>query len=195
MTSVITNSYVICLINNKIYIFNEEGYFLKKSDFKITNYNVEYYTLVYAGEDSSNYIYFVIGFIYNKKLYLNSYKYQTVEKSIIIQTQLAGANDYSSIMYNGLSCHLMYYCTSYSSWSGYLCNNYQRVITCLYYIYNNGIAFNYFNITTTSLKKSTLLTSTYKSFQDKYVKYIKATLLPDKERLLIGWLTTSGVPY
>ena len=35
VTSVITSSYVICLINNKIYIFNEEGYFLKKSDFKI----------------------------------------------------------------------------------------------------------------------------------------------------------------
>ena len=33
VTSVITSSYVICLINNKIYIFNEEGYFLKKSDF------------------------------------------------------------------------------------------------------------------------------------------------------------------
>ena len=198
VTSVITSSYVICLINNKIYIFNEEGYFLKKSDFKITSYNVEYYTLVYAGEDSSNYIYFIIGFIYNKKLYLNSYKYQTVEKSIIIQTQLAGANDYSSsyIVYNGLSCHLMYYCTSYSSsWSPTSCNNYKSVITCLYYINNNGIAFNYFDITTTSLKKSTLLTSTYKSSQNQYVKYIKATLLPDKERLLIGWLTTSGVPY
>ena len=196
VTSVITSSYVICLINNKIYIFNEEGYFLKKSDFKITSYNVEYYTLVYAGEDSSNYIYFIIGFIYNKNLYLNSYKYQTVEKSIIIQTQLAGANDYDSsyIIYNGLSCHLMYYCTSYSSsWWSTSCNEYKSVITCLYYINNNGIAFNYFDITTTSLKKSTLLTSTYKSSQN--IKYIKATLLPDKERLLIGWLNTSGVPY
>ena len=67
--AVITEFYIICLINDIIYIFDEEGYLLKKSDDKITLLNVEYYTLVYGGNDSSNNIYFVIGFINNKKVY------------------------------------------------------------------------------------------------------------------------------
>ena len=98
--------------------------FIKKNSDKITLFNVEYYTLVYVGKDPSNNLYFVIGFIYNKKVYLYSYIYQTVENLIQTQTQLEGANDYDSsyIIYNGLSCHLMNYNTSSS--------NYENVITC-----------------------------------------------------------------
>ena len=54
VTSVITSDYVLCLINDKIYIFNEEGYFLKKSDFSITSYNIEFYSLAFVGYDSDD---------------------------------------------------------------------------------------------------------------------------------------------
>ena len=113
VTSVIADNYIICLINDKIYIFNEEGYFLKKSDFIITNLNVDYYSLVYTGAYSSYNFYFVIGFIYDRKLYLYSYKYNTLEKKIEPHKSLENANCNSYIIKNtGLSCQYMKY--SYS---------------------------------------------------------------------------------
>ena len=75
VTSIYEDNYIICLINDKIYIFDEEGNFLQKSNDIITNFNVEYYTLVYVGKDPSNNLYFVIGFIYNKKVYLIIYNF------------------------------------------------------------------------------------------------------------------------
>ena len=195
VASVIAGNYVICLINDRIYIFNEEGYLLKKNDGKITSFTVEYYTLVYAGKDSSGNLYFVIGFIYNKKVYLYSYKYQTVENSIQIQTQLNGANHYSSeyIVYNGLTCHLMYYCTNSN---GYSCTKYAKVITCLYPLYDIGIAINYYDITASSLQKSTSFNPTYLrlNVEDQAV-YIKGALLSDEERILLGWISPDRVPH
>ena len=187
VTSVIADNYIICLINDMIYIFDEEGYLLKKSNDKITNLDVEYYTLVYVGKDSSNNLYFVVGFINNREVYLYSYIYQPAENSIQTQTQLEGANHYSSdyIIYNGLSCNLMHYYTSDS--------NYQKVITCLYYLNENGIAINYYEITTSTLQRATILNPTYFNSNNN-AKYIKSTTLPDKKRLLIGWLNSNGVP-
>ena len=75
VTSVIADNYIICLINDMIYIFDEEGYLLKKSNDKITNLDVEYHTLVYVGKDSSNNLYFVVGFINNEKVYFFNKNY------------------------------------------------------------------------------------------------------------------------
>ena len=73
-------------------------------------------------------------------------------------------------------------------------SNYENVITCLYYLNNYGIAFNYYTITNSSLQKATLINTKDVSIHNNG-KYIKATLLPDRERLFIGWLTTDGIPY
>ena len=68
VTSVIANDYVICLINDRIYIFDEDGYLLKKNDILITELNVEYYSLIFI-EKTIGYLSFVIGFINSQKLY------------------------------------------------------------------------------------------------------------------------------
>ena len=87
VTSVFANDYILCLINDYIYIFNEEVNFLKKSDTKITESNVAYYSLTFAFEDS-NCLYFVVGFISNEKMYLYSYIYKININSIDIHIKL-----------------------------------------------------------------------------------------------------------
>ena len=47
ITSVSGDNYIICIINDKIYIFDKEGYFKQKIDELITFQNVEYYSLTY----------------------------------------------------------------------------------------------------------------------------------------------------
>ena len=70
ISSVKADEYVICLINDMIYVFDQEGNFKKKSEDKITSFSVEYYSLEYTFKES-NYLYFVIGFFYNKQLNLD----------------------------------------------------------------------------------------------------------------------------
>ena len=81
ITSVQGDEYIICLINDRIYIFDLEGNLLKKNDELITNLFVEYYSLTYLVE-YENYVYFSIGFISNQGLYLYGYKYQIEERNI-----------------------------------------------------------------------------------------------------------------
>ena len=81
VSSVKADEYVICLINDMIYVFDQEGNFKKKSEDKITSFNVEYYSLEYTFKES-NYLYFVIGFFYNKQLKLYSYKYHILQNTI-----------------------------------------------------------------------------------------------------------------
>ena len=94
VTSVIADDYIICLINDEIYIFDQKGKFLKKSDEKITTLNVEYYSLIYLYiKSNSNMLYFTIAFISSEKLYLYSYYYNILDKSF---TNYAFLNDASS---------------------------------------------------------------------------------------------------
>ena len=81
LASVIADDYVICLINDYIYIFNANGYLLKKSSNLITSYSVEYYTLEYLAT-VSGFVYFIIGFISDAKLYIYCYKYGISDKTI-----------------------------------------------------------------------------------------------------------------
>ena len=69
VTSIFCESYYfICLINDIIYIFNPDGSLAKKSNEVITSLSVEYYSLEYLKYNGN--LYFVIGFISSKYLYL-----------------------------------------------------------------------------------------------------------------------------
>ena len=127
VTSVIADDYVICLINDRIYIFNEEGYFLKKDSQLITELNVEYYSLINYGK-IGDYLYFVIGFAYDRELYLYSYKYQITNKSLNRYYPLEKENS-KYLDNNAFTCHYMKY-------SSYL-------IACLYYRESYGIVFDF----------------------------------------------------
>ena len=67
------------------------------------------------------------------------------------------------------------------------------LIACLYYKENNGIVFNFFDISTTSLCVSTQKSTTTYSIPEQ-IKYIRAALLPGESRLLIGWLSSDRIP-
>ena len=179
VTSIYEDNYIICLINDKIYIFDEEGNFLQKSNDIITNFNVEYYSLAYIYKQN-NFYYFVVGFVYNRELYLYSYKYDISQNLIEKYSQLESCN-YYNIKNKGLSCHYMKYSSSY-------------LLTCLYYANNYGIVFDFFEVSTTVLKISTIKNpSNFSSYEE--VKYIRGILSSDKETLTIGWMTIDGVPY
>ena len=82
------NGYIICLINDRIYIFNKEGNFIFQSDKINKNKNPDYYTL-YALIDQ-NYKYY-IGFIANNLLYLYYYEYNKSNN----KTNLVASNEVS----------------------------------------------------------------------------------------------------
>ena len=83
VTSVKGNAHLICLINDKIYIFAQNGRFLNKTEELITDKNIEYYSLVHLSADpDSDYEYFAVGFISNGAINLTTYNYKISDKSI-----------------------------------------------------------------------------------------------------------------
>ena len=181
LASVIADDYVICLINDYIYIFNANGYLLKKSSNLITSFSVEYYTLEYLGT-ASGFIYFIIGFISDAKLYIYSYKYGISDKTISKYDQLSDASTYP-IKNNGISCHYMYYPSKE-----------EYILACLYGTTGSTIVFDFFKVTTSSLSSYSSKSRAIVSRTGE-VKYIKGALLPNNQQLLIGWLNSTGVPY
>ena len=121
VTTLYENGYIICLINDYIYIFDEEGNLKLKDSNSIKSGSIfgEYYTLVNIGL-ASNCLYYVIGFVYNQKLYFYGYKYDINANT---NNNYANLNEYnhrysSSSYYiknKGLSCQYVnnkFYSTS-----------------------------------------------------------------------------------
>ena len=77
------NDYIICLINDKIFIFDEGGNLLTRTTSTITSSNVEYYSLVYLSRIDPKF-YFAICFINDQYICLYGYRYNTGDKKIEI---------------------------------------------------------------------------------------------------------------
>ena len=174
--------YLICLISDKIYIFDRDGYFLKKST-SITSQTVECYSVEYLNL-IGNYLYFVIGFISNQKLYLYSYTYYIPSKTFQSYSQYQFSNSLYNIINSGLSCHYMN------------SSNYNRfIIICLYGVKYNDVkdqvCLNWFDITDQDL---TPLKREYLTIPSE-IKYIKSTLLPDYKNLYVGLMSSNGIAY
>ena len=174
--------YLICLISDKIYIFDGDGYFLKNST-SITSQTVECYSVEYLNL-IGNYLYFVIGFISNQKLYLYSYTYYIPSKTFQSYNQYQFSNSLYNIINSGLSCHYMN------------SSNYNRfIIICLYGVKYNDVkdqvCLNWFDITDQGL---TPLKREYLTIQSEF-KYIKSTLLPDYKNLYVGLMSSNGIAY
>ena len=190
VTSVIANDYVICLINDRIYIFDEDGYLLKKNDILITELNVEYYSLIFI-EKTIGYLSFVIGFINSQKLYLHSYKYQFSDNKVV-ECDLSEITNLH-IKNNGLSCQYMYYKYE-SSW--FWGDDYDYYIACLYHSSEEkkGIANEIIKIENTKFVSYETKNTIFNTDYSHEIKYIKTALLPGDESLLVGWLNSEGVP-
>ena len=108
------DGYVICLLNDRIYIFNDEGHFQYKSD-KINNgKRVNYYSLTIENGESTNKYY--IGILTSESLNLYYYEYNKSTNQIIniaknenikIINSQEQSTTYYTIENSGLNCHLV----------------------------------------------------------------------------------------
>ena len=189
ITSVSEDDYIICLINDKIYIFDKEGYFKQKSDGLITYQNVEYYSLTYLYK-KDDYILFCIGFISNDyKLYLKSHKYEINLNTIENILEFTRDNNIAS---KGISCQYMY--NKYPISSSWFSRTYYKYLTTCVYYSNNKIYLDFFDINESEIQLFTEKTPISFS-NDDGANYIRTVLLPNNQSLLIGWLGTTKVPY
>ena len=184
------NGYIICLINDYIYIFDEEGKLKLKDSNSIKSGSIsgEYYTLVNIGL-VSNCLYYIIGFVYNQKLYFYGYRYDINANTNSNYANLKAYNNrYSNSYYirnKGLSCQ---YITKSSLGQCLLC------VYLIYYNSNTKIAFDYFTITTSSIAQ--VSSSSYNLYLD-YAKHdvscIKTALSSDKTKVLVVTYNANGI--
>ena len=110
------NDYILSIINDKIYIFNNEGTFLYKSEDKInSNQTIQGYSLTSIGLYNDTYQY-VIGFFDNNKylnLHLYSYNITENNNTLLNVTRDEKYYDYATQTYKkypsnkDLSCEFM----------------------------------------------------------------------------------------
>jgi len=191
VTTLYENGYIICLINDYIYIFDEEGNLKLKDSNSIKSGSIsgEYYTLVNKGL-TSNCLYYVIGFVYNQKLYFYCYKYDI---SSNINNKYAYLNEYNhryssnsySIRNKGLSCQ---YVTKSSLGQCLLC------VYLIYYNSNIKIAFDYFTVTTSSIAQvSSSSYNKYLAYSNYDVSCFKTALSSDKTIVLVITYNSNGI--
>ena len=131
ISTIFENNYIICIINDKIYIFDEFGTSIYNSTSTITNFEeAEYYTLVPITKNNYYYTY-VVGYIYNNLLYLLYYKYEFSRKINNLLNIKRGIkhesyDNYDNyigsfyIEYKGLSCQYMNYDTLFTMFIRYI---------------------------------------------------------------------------
>ena len=185
VASLYENGYIICLINDYIYIFDEEGNFKYKSTSSIHMGSVygEYYTLVNKGL-IDNYLYYIIGFVYNSKLYFYCYKYSI---SANTNTNYANLNNYNhrytdsysySIKNKGLSCQYV------------IKSSVGQALLCIFLISDSSsykLAFEYFEVTKTTITQvSNSYYNQYLSYSTYNVLCIKTSISLDKTKVLVS---------
>ena len=189
VTSLYENGYIICLINDYIYIFDEEGNLKFKSSSSMHSGPIygDYYTLVNIGL-INNCLYYIIGFIYNQRLYFYGYKYDISSNTNSNFANLEGCNhQYSSssfyIKNKGLSCQ---YVTKTSLG--------QRLL-CVYLIYGtkSKISFDYFEVTTSTITRVSSSYSQYLAYSNYDVACFKTALSSDKTQVLVVTYNTDGI--
>ena len=187
---VVGESNIICLIKNRIHIFNDEGHVLYSNNYEsVVQSDAEYYTLVYYKKDS-NYLQFLVGYISNYKLYLNLYGYKQSTQTITLLYNLETEN---AIENQGLSCHNMNY--SYSSGVIWTKINYVNIILCLYTSVGEKMNMDFYKINDDySIVNSDKRENKY-FFLEEQTNYIKGDLLSGNNTLLFGWITQTGIPY
>ena len=140
------NGYIFCIINDKVYIFNEDGKFISKSNTIISSNEVpEYYTLVPVKKTNSYYL--VIGYIFNSYLNFVCFKFLFSDNSIQFIFERKNEKHYSYDSYGnllnkyfiqnkGLSCQLLKH------------NIYGNTLTCFFLRkdQNNFFTLDFFKV-------------------------------------------------
>ena len=145
------NDFILSIINDKIYIFNNEGYFLYKSEDKINNkQTIKNYALITIGLYNDIYNY-TIGY-FDNNFYLNLFLYNyniTENNNILLNSNKDNRyiiNDLVTYKYydyyrgnKGLSCEYM---SKYNSYSN---KEYYKLV-CFFLRASNSISTTYYSI-------------------------------------------------
>jgi len=192
VTAETKDGYIFCIINDKIYIFNNIGKLLYQDNYKILGMGekAEYYTLVLTKKANYCY-YYMIGYIHNKLLYFLYYKFNfyTWENTLVSTRRGKKHEKYNyngfvgsyNIENNLLSCQYMIDSRNYN------------VIVCFFLIYSSSyiLVFDYFEI-----NNSDIIVMHSKFYADHFIysniSCIKSTLMPGRTRALVGLYKSTG---
>ena len=171
--------YLTCIINEKIFIFDENGEKLYISDEKLSLYNEEYYALVPIKILNSSYYYMILYINEYKNVQLLFYKFEKGK----LGNQVLYNNSFSDIKFTNkiLTCQLM------------KSNLNITKIICFYYM-NNLLEYFFIDIENYSLIKP-------KDNKKKFINYIKgikeikSITNSDKSKIFICFNSESGKGY
>ena len=184
---------IICLINNKIYIFNHEGELLYNSDKKIEELKGESYNLLIIKKDNNEYIYMTSFVNDNNYVQLLFFKYEkNAKKNILIYKRptFNFTQDGQSylIKNKGLTCQLM------------TINSQSNILVCFYILnsYPNYLAYSYSLINPETYyfmepiknEKVILPIET-----NDNITYIKSTINSNSSKMFICFYSSSGIFY
>ena len=120
------DDYIISVIIDKIYIFDDEGNFKNRTDFFTTEEDL-YFTLAIHKIDNIYYHYYLVGYIYDSKLNLYYYNYDSSNNENNLNNSLQNYkhiyyNSYYDIQNKGITCQ-------------FIIINSTDIISCYYYVY------------------------------------------------------------
>ena len=177
--------HIVCIIKDKIFVFDYLGNFLNQTSTTITIAQVEYYDLTITKEEGS-YTLFTIGYIFeNKYNFLRYYYYYSNKNIELLQSHIQTGDKKNYLMANSaLSCKYLYYMLGFGS-----------QLVCLYYAEGKGVGLQKYEKIDQSQNANKLQIENQLYFPtEERVIYIRTTYIDDYN-ILIGWITESGVPY
>ena len=181
------DEHIICIIKDKIYVFDYMGNLLDKTTEKITNEEIGYYDLTITKETSS-YTLFSIAFVSGSNYCIFKYYYQYNTKKIIYKGKFDSFTTENLILKysNALSCKYLYFSRWY--WDG-------SQLVCAFYAEREGKKIirihKHENMDQSSLNTDDH--DIYLPVEDEVI-YIKSTQI-DINNMLIGWITSKGIPF
>ena len=209
VTTTKMNNYIISIINDKIYIFNDIGDLLFQDNTKIlSSYErAEYYTLVSYKIVDNNYFY-LIGFVDNELLNFLYYKYDSsTNENYLLSTRkeryhytydsTGNIDSYYNIRNKALSCQYMKK------------NNLKKVIVCFFLVYKNDDDYDYYNYNDYlydyfftfdyfSIDSNNNLVRHRDFISDHFnypeVSCIKSSVSPDQSKAVVGFYLYNGEP-
>ena len=181
---------IICLINDKIYIFNHEGELLYNTDKKIDELKGESYNLIIIKKDNNEYIYMTSFVNENNYIQLLFFKYEkNYKKNILIYKQPAfnfTQDGQSYLVKNkGLTCQLM------------TINSQSNILICIYFLnsYPNYLAYSLINPETYYFMEPIKNEKVILPIETNNIKYIKSTINSNSSKMFICLYSSSGIFY
>ena len=181
------DGYLICLINEKIYIFDEQGNFLYKSnninfDIIVNNYSLtikdKYHYFIGLTSNEGLYLYY---YEYNKSTNISDYIAESGEFKIVAK-DLAFFKYYYNFQGNGLECHIMFDVIK------------GETLACFFILYYDGKSYWHLEFFQVEDRKISNLKDYYLQSSDLIyeVKYFKVDVDSNKTNALICGILSDG---